>query len=198
MKQNIAGRLAGIFLESKLTPLLMAAALGVGVWTLSTMPSEEEPQIIVPLADLYLPLPGASQDWDAVEIRTQRLADGVYMLTGQGGNMGLSAGPDGAFLIDDQFAPLTDRILAAIRSVTDQLGQDLDYTNQEVANFINGLKTGANEAVKLPKIFDAVGASLKEAVAATQKLEGIGKPVQGPGLPPCYPEAPPRHFQIHF
>ncbi len=60
MKQNLAGRLAGIFLESKLTPLLMAAALGVGVWTLSTMPSEEEPQIIVPLADLYLPLPGAS------------------------------------------------------------------------------------------------------------------------------------------
>jgi len=60
MKQNVAGRLAGLFLESKLTPLIMAAALGVGVWTLSTMPSEEEPQIIVPLADLYLPLPGAS------------------------------------------------------------------------------------------------------------------------------------------
>jgi multidrug efflux pump subunit AcrB len=60
VKQNIAGRLAGIFLESKLTPLLMAAALGVGAWTVSTMPSEEEPQIIVPLADLYMPLPGAS------------------------------------------------------------------------------------------------------------------------------------------
>ncbi|HSG07069.1 MAG TPA: efflux RND transporter permease subunit, partial [Longimicrobiales bacterium] len=60
MKQNIAGRLAGAFLESKLTPLLMAAAMGVGAWTVSTMPSEEEPQIIVPLADLYMPLPGAS------------------------------------------------------------------------------------------------------------------------------------------
>jgi multidrug efflux pump subunit AcrB len=60
VKQNLAGRLAGLFLESKLTPLIMAAALGVGAWTLSTMPSEEEPQIIVPLADLYLPLPGAS------------------------------------------------------------------------------------------------------------------------------------------
>ena len=60
MKQNVAGRLAGLFLESKLTPLLMAAAMGVGAWTVFTMPSEEEPQIIVPLADLYMPLPGAS------------------------------------------------------------------------------------------------------------------------------------------
>ena len=60
MRGNLAGRLASAFLDSKLTPLLMAAALGVGVWTLATMPSEEEPQIIVPLADLYLPLPGAT------------------------------------------------------------------------------------------------------------------------------------------
>ena len=60
MKSNIAGRLAGAFLDSKLTPLIMAAALGVGAWTLATMPSEEEPQIIVPLADIYMPLPGAT------------------------------------------------------------------------------------------------------------------------------------------
>jgi len=62
VRENLAGRLAGIFLESKLTPLLIAAALGVGAWTVSTMPSEEEPQIIVPLADLYLPLPGATPE----------------------------------------------------------------------------------------------------------------------------------------
>jgi multidrug efflux pump subunit AcrB len=60
VKENIAGRLAGAFLQSKLTPLLMMAALAVGAWTVATMPSEEEPQIIVPLADLYLPLPGAT------------------------------------------------------------------------------------------------------------------------------------------
>jgi len=60
VKSNLAGSLAGIFLDSKLTPLIMAAALGLGVWTLATMASEEEPQIIVPLADLYLPLPGAT------------------------------------------------------------------------------------------------------------------------------------------
>jgi len=60
VKENIAGRLAGAFLQSKLTPLVMMAALAVGAWTVATMPSEEEPQIIVPLADLYLPLPGAT------------------------------------------------------------------------------------------------------------------------------------------
>ncbi len=60
MKTNLAGRLAGAFLESKLTPLLVISALAIGAWSLMTMPSEEEPQIIVPLADLYLPLPGAT------------------------------------------------------------------------------------------------------------------------------------------
>ena len=60
MRQNIAGRLAGLFLQSKLTPLLMAAALGIGAFSLFTMPSEEEPQIVVPLADIYMPLPGAT------------------------------------------------------------------------------------------------------------------------------------------
>jgi len=62
VRQNLAGRLAQLFLESKLTPLLMGAALAIGAWTLLSMASEEEPQIIVPLADLYLPLPGASPE----------------------------------------------------------------------------------------------------------------------------------------
>lgn len=78
MKQNIAGRVADIFLESKLTPLLMAAALGVGAWTLSTMASEEEPQIIVPLADLYLPMPGA----DPQEVENRILVPLENVLSG--------------------------------------------------------------------------------------------------------------------
>ena len=72
-----------------------------------------------------------------------------------------------------------ERGIKQIRSVTDQLGQDLDYTNQEVANFINGLKTGANEAVKLPPIFNKVAQSLDvinknfdSAVAKSKRLAG--------------------------
>ncbi|MFQ5746990.1 MAG: efflux RND transporter permease subunit [Gemmatimonadota bacterium] len=60
MSRGIAGRIADAFLASRLTPLLLAAAIGIGVYTAFTLPSEEEPQIVVPLADIYLPLPGAA------------------------------------------------------------------------------------------------------------------------------------------
>lgn len=60
------------------------------------------------------------RDFSQVEIATHRLADNLYYLEGAGGNIGVSVGEDGVFLIDDQFAPLTERILAAIRGVTDQ------------------------------------------------------------------------------
>jgi cyclase len=48
------------------------------------------------------------------------LRGGVYMLTGSGGNIGLSVGDDAAFLVDDQYAPLTARIVAAVKTVTDR------------------------------------------------------------------------------
>jgi len=54
---------------------------------------------------------------DTVKITPVKLTDQIYMLTGKGGNIGLCIGEDGTFLIDDQFAPLTGKILAAIRSV---------------------------------------------------------------------------------
>ena len=59
-------------------------------------------------------------DFSTVEIKTEKVAEGVYMLTGRGGNIAVSVGPDGVFLIDDQFAPLTDKIKAAIAGITDK------------------------------------------------------------------------------
>jgi cyclase len=58
------------------------------------------------------------QDFSKVEIVTTPLAPGVSMLTGSGGNIGLSVGDDGAFIIDDQYAPLTDKINAAVAKLT--------------------------------------------------------------------------------
>ena len=49
-----------------------------------------------------------------VVIKTIEVRDGIYMLMGAGGNIGVSVGEDGVFLIDDQFAPLTPKIKAAI------------------------------------------------------------------------------------
>ena len=56
----------------------------------------------------------AQGDFDAVEIRTIPVAPGLYMMVGLGGNLAVSAGADGVFLVDDQFAPLTRKIRAAI------------------------------------------------------------------------------------
>jgi glyoxylase-like metal-dependent hydrolase (beta-lactamase superfamily II) len=62
----------------------------------------------------------AQSNLDKVTIQSTRLAEGVYMLEGAGGNIGASVGEDGVILIDDQFAPLTDKIVFAVRQVTDR------------------------------------------------------------------------------
>ena len=58
------------------------------------------------------------RDWSKVEIKTEQLAPGIWMLEGAGGNIGVSAGEDGVFLIDDQYAPLTAKIKAAVAAVS--------------------------------------------------------------------------------
>jgi cyclase len=75
----------------------------------------------VVIAGLFIALcTPVSAQGDDVTIDVIEVADGIYMLTGQGGNIGLSVGDDGAFLIDDQFASLTEKILDAVASVTDR------------------------------------------------------------------------------
>jgi glyoxylase-like metal-dependent hydrolase (beta-lactamase superfamily II) len=62
----------------------------------------------------------AQQDFSKVEIKVQKVAGEVYMLTGAGGNIGLSVGEDGVLIVDDQYAPLAPRIKEAIKGVTDK------------------------------------------------------------------------------
>jgi glyoxylase-like metal-dependent hydrolase (beta-lactamase superfamily II) len=64
-----------------------------------------------------VPAVAQQQDFSAVEITTQQVADQLYMLMGVGGNMAVSVGPDGAVLVDTEFAPLSDKIRAAVRQV---------------------------------------------------------------------------------
>ncbi len=56
-------------------------------------------------------------DYKEVAIECRPLSASVHMLTGSGGNMAVCTGEDGAFLVDDQFAPLTDKITAAVRAI---------------------------------------------------------------------------------
>ena len=58
------------------------------------------------------------QNFDNVQITTTQLDENLYYLQGQGGHIGVLAGPDGVLMVDTQFAPLTDRIVAAIREIS--------------------------------------------------------------------------------
>ena len=62
----------------------------------------------------------AQPNFDQVQITSLQLTDKVYMLMGAGGNMGLALGDQYAYLMDDQFAQLSDKILAAVRRITDK------------------------------------------------------------------------------
>ena len=74
-----------------------------------------------------------------VEIMIVPVATQIYMLSGEGGNIGLFIGDDGTFLIDDQFAPLTEKIVAAIKSVGG------DFPKFLINTHYHGDHTGGNE-----------------------------------------------------
>ena len=69
---------------------------------------------------LAAPVAPAQTDFSKVEIKSVKLAPGLYSLFGSGGNMALLTGADGAVLVDDQFAPLAPKIRAAIALLTDR------------------------------------------------------------------------------
>jgi hypothetical protein len=58
------------------------------------------------------------QDFSQVQIKTTKLAGNFYMLEGSGGAIGVLPGPDGVFMVDSQFAPLGDKIVAAIKQIS--------------------------------------------------------------------------------
>ena len=51
----------------------------------------------------------SNDHWDSVQVTTVPVAEGLYMLMGEGGNVGVSVGEDGTFIIDDQYAQMTDK-----------------------------------------------------------------------------------------
>ena len=59
----------------------------------------------------------AQEDYSKVEIKASKVAGNVYMLEGRGGNIGVSVGSDGILIVDDQFAPLAEKIKAALKTL---------------------------------------------------------------------------------
>jgi cyclase len=62
-------------------------------------------------------MPTLAQDFSKVEIKVTKVSGNVYMLEGSGGNIGVSVGPDGILIVDDQYAPLADKIKAALKTL---------------------------------------------------------------------------------
>jgi len=60
----------------------------------------------------------AQDRFSKVKITTTKVTEDIYMLQGAGGNIGICTGEDGVFMVDDQFAPLSEKIQAAIASVS--------------------------------------------------------------------------------
>ena len=108
-------------------------------------------------------------DWDAVEISTHHVAGSVHYVAGRGGNIGVSAGDDGVIMIDDQFAPLTERLVAAIRGISDGEIRFLINTH------VHGDHVGGNE--NIGKMGIEILAHDKVRVRLAERLPKIALPV---------------------
>lgn len=103
------------------------------------------------------------QDFSKVEIKTIKLGDTLYMLMGEGGNIGVSAGADGVYLIDDQYAPLSEKIMAAVKAISDK------PINYVVNTHWHGDHTGGNEN------FGKAGATIIAHEAVRARMEKGGE-----------------------
>src|SRR4029450_8854470 len=73
---------------------------------------------IVGLSFVFVVAAAAQQDFSKVDIKPTKISTNFYTLEGQGGMIGVLAGPDGVLMVDSQFAPLTEKIVAAIKQIS--------------------------------------------------------------------------------
>lgn len=76
-------------------------------------------RVFVPLVLFLFTISAYAQqtDWSKVEMKATKVAGNVYMLVGAGGNIGVSVGDDGILIVDDQYAPLADKIRASLKGI---------------------------------------------------------------------------------
>lgn len=120
-----------------------------------------------------LPLVALAQgDMSEVDIESRGLAPGIHMLTGRGGNIGVSAGKDGVFLIDDQFAPLTGKIRAAVAELHDGPIRFVINTHWHRDH------TGGNENFAEAGAVIVAHENVRERMSVEQVMERAGRTVE--------------------
>ena len=128
------------------------------------------------LAVVLVPGAFAQQNFDNVQIEVVDVAEGVYMLVGRGGNIGVSVGDDGVFLIDDQYAPLTEKIKAAVATKSDQPIRFVVNTHW------HGDHVGGNENMGEAGAILVAHENVRKRMSADQFMEAFNRTV--PASPP--------------
>jgi len=132
---------------SKKIPTWMISALaGVALFYVQAAAAQQEP------------------DWSKVQIKTTKVSGNIYMLEGQGGNIAASVGEDGIVIVDDQFAPLAEKIQAALK--------DLKITDKPVRFVINTHYHGDHTGGNVP--FNNAGSTLIAQDNVRKRLESGG------------------------
>ncbi len=111
-------------------------------------------------------------DYSKVDIKTTKIGENFYTLEGAGGTISALTGPDGIFLVDSQFAPLTDKLVAALKKISDKPVRYLVNTH------VHGDHTGGNEN------FAKLGATIFSREQLRDRLEHPRPAADGtPGKP---------------
>jgi cyclase len=134
-------------------------------------------------------LPAQAQDFSKVEVKAFPVAGNIHMLTGAGGNIGVSVGKDGLLIVDDQFAPLADKIKAALKGLGEGKLHFVLNTHW------HGDHTGGNEAFgrEAPVIAHD---NVRKRMAGGQMLRGEQVPPAAPGALPVVTFG--ESLSIHF
>src|SRR2546421_6443948 len=129
---------------------------------------------LVGAALVYGPAAVAQQepDWSKVQIKVTKVSGNIYMLEGQGGNIAASVGEDGIVIVDDQFAPLAEKIQAALK--------ELKITDKSVRFVINTHYHGDHTGGQAP--FSNAGSTVIAQDNVRKRLESGGTAGNGGSL----------------
>jgi cyclase len=129
------------------------------------------------LAMAALPALAQQQDFSKVEIKVVPVAGGISMLEGSGGNIGVSAGEDGLLIVDDQYAPLAEKIRAALKGINPGKLRFVVNTH------FHGDHTGGNPTFGTEATIVAQDNVRKRLAAGSLIFGNKTEPMVGPGLP---------------